>query len=251
MVSAEIGSSGTIRALRALIIAAFIIPTLIFATIAWRDRQAILVGEERDAVKLLAVFHEQAENLFKGHNIILDLIAERMRNRDWDWDTLQGSPEILHELESIDKMLDDTSAILLVDAAGHTRATTLRLRDNEPLPSGDEACFRALREGVTKTCVSEPYFDPVGEHLFSLTRSLEKDGLFHGMAQVAISADYIMTLWATALPHPTDTISLVRSDGVILAPPTSPRRRSRHTPWSGKHCSKRSRNAGRIGARPV
>ena len=119
-------------------------------------------------------------------------------------------------------MLDDTSAILLVDAAGQTRATTLRLRDNEPLPSGDEACFRALQQGVTKTCVSEPYFDPVsGEHLFSLTRSLEKDGLFHGMAQVAISADYIMTLWATALAHPTDTISLVRSDGVILAQPTS------------------------------
>ena len=46
MVSAEIGSSGTIRALRILIIAALIIPTLIFATTAWRDRQAILVGEE-------------------------------------------------------------------------------------------------------------------------------------------------------------------------------------------------------------
>ena len=164
MVSAEIGSSGTIRALRVLIIAAFIIPTLIFATIAWRDRQAILVEEEADAVKLLAVFHEQADNLFKGHNIILDLIAERMRNRDWD--TLQGSPEILHELESIDKMLDDTSAILLVDAAGQTRATTLRLRDNEPLPSGDEACFRALRQGATKTCVSEPYFDPVRASIY-------------------------------------------------------------------------------------
>ena len=45
------------------------------------------------------------------------------------------------------------------------------------------------------------------------------------MAQVAISADYIMALWATALPHPTDTISLVRSDGVILAQPTSHTRR--------------------------
>ncbi len=220
MVSAEIGPSGTIRALRVLIIAALIIPTLIFATTAWRDRRAILVEEEADAVKLLAVFHEQADSLFKGHNIILDLIAERMRNRDWE--TLQRSPEILHELESFDKMLDDTSAILLVDAAGQTRATTLRLRDNEPLPSGDEACFRALQRGATKTCVSDPSFDPVsGEHLFSLTRSLEKDGIFYGMAQVAISADYIMALWATALPRPTDTISLVRSDGVILAQPTS------------------------------
>ena len=145
MVSVEIGSSGTIRALRVLIIAALIIPTLIFAATAWRDRQAIVAEEEGDAVKLLAVFHEQAESLFKGHSIILDLIADRMRNRDWD--TLQRSPEILHELETIDKMLDDTSAILLVDAAGQTRATTLHLRNDEPLPSGDEDCFRALQRG--------------------------------------------------------------------------------------------------------
>ena len=179
-----------------------------------------MAGEERDAVKLLAVFHEQADNLFKGHRIILDLVVERMRNRDWD--TLQDSPEILRELETIDKMLDDTSAILLVDATGRTRATTLHLRSNEPFPSGDRACFLALQQGVTKTCVSEAYYDPESsQHLFSLTRSLEKDGLFHGMAQVAISADYIMNLWATALAYPTDTISLVRSDGAILAQPTS------------------------------
>ena len=175
MISAEAGSSGTIRALRVLIIAALIIPALIFATTAWRDRQVIVAGEEGDAAKLLAVFHEQAENLFKGHNIILDLIVERMRNRDWD--TLQGSPEILRELESIDKMLDDTSAILLVDAAGQTHASTIHLRGNEPLPMGDKACFRALQQGASNTCVSEPYFDPVSDqHLFSLTRSLEKDG---------------------------------------------------------------------------
>jgi two-component system NtrC family sensor kinase len=220
MMPVKAGLSGTIRALRILIIAALIIPTLIFATTAWRDRQANLAGEERDAVKLLAVFHEQADNLFKGHRIILDLVVERMRNRDWD--TLQDPPEIFRELETIDKMLDDTSAILLVDATGRTRATTLHLRSNEPLPSGDRACFLALQQGVIKTCVSEAYYDPESsQHLFSLTRSLEKDGLFHGMAQVAISADYIMNLWATALAYPTDTISLVRSDGAILAQPTS------------------------------
>src|SRR3981189_3192871 len=98
MVSAEIGPSGTIRALRILIIAALIVPTLIFATTAWRDRQANLAGEEQDAVNLLAVFHEQADSLFKGHRIILDVVVERMRNRDWD--TLLDPPEILRELET-------------------------------------------------------------------------------------------------------------------------------------------------------
>ena len=94
-----------------------------FAT--WRDRSAILEGAQGDALKLMAVFNEQAENLFKGHDIILDLIVARLHDRDWD--AIQASPDILDELETMDKRLDDASAILLVDASGQTRATTLHL----------------------------------------------------------------------------------------------------------------------------
>jgi signal transduction histidine kinase/CheY-like chemotaxis protein len=89
------------------------------------------------------------------------------------------------------------------------------------MPSGDKACFLALQRGDLETCLSDPYVEPEsGSHLFSLTRRLEKNGAFSGMAQVAISADFIMNLWASALPRTTDTISILRSDGVILAQPT-------------------------------
>jgi signal transduction histidine kinase len=215
----SISASGTVKALRRLIFAALIIPALLFvAAVSW-DRSVILRDAEEDALKLIAVFQGQAENLFKGHNLILDLVVARLK--DQDWDKIELTPGLLHELETVDLMLDDTSAILVVDAAGKTRASTLHSTDNEPMPSGDRTCFLALQRGDMATCVSEPYVErESGSHLFSLTRRLEKNATFSGMAQVAISADFIMNLWASALPRTTDTISILRSDGVILAQPT-------------------------------
>ena len=216
----DINGNGTIRALRGLILAALIIPALIFTAAALRDRAMILTDAEDDAVKLIAVFHGQAENLFKGHNIILDLVVVRLQ--DQDWDKIQFTPGLLRELETVDMMLDDTSAILVLDADGKTRATTLHTGDNGTMPAGDKACFDALRRGDMETCISEPYLDPtLGQHLFSLTRRLEKNGAFSGMAQVAISADFIISLWASAMAHATDTIAIFRSDGVVLTQPAS------------------------------
>jgi signal transduction histidine kinase len=215
----DIDASGTVKALRRLILAALIIPALLFAAAVSWDRSVIVRGAEEDALKLTAVFQGQAENLFKGHKLILDLVVARLQ--DQDWDKIQLTPDLLHELETVDMMLDDTSAILVVDADGKTRATTIHSNDNEPMPSGDKACFLALQRGDPETCLSDPYVEPKsGSHLFSLTRRLEKNGKFSGMAQVAISADFIMNLWASALPHTADTISILRADGVILAQPT-------------------------------
>jgi signal transduction histidine kinase/CheY-like chemotaxis protein len=212
----DANSSATVRALRGLVVATLIIPALLLGFATWRDRSTILQGAQGDALKLMAVFNEQAENLFKGHDFILDLIVNRLRDRDWD--EIQASPEILHELEAMDNRLDEASAILLVDASGQTRATTLHLAPNEPLPPGDKGCFRALQSGASESCVSDPYLDPVsGQHLFSLNRRLERNGKFNGVAQVAISADYIVRLWAFAMPRGSDTISILRTDGVILA----------------------------------
>jgi signal transduction histidine kinase len=209
-------SSGTIRFLRGLIVATLVIPALLLGFATWRDRSAILEGARGDALKLMAVFNEQAENLFVGHDSILDLIVLRVHDRDWD--AIQSAPGFLDELETMDKRLDDASAIMLVDASGQTRATTLHLQVDEPLPPGNQACFLALQSGTAASCVSKPYLDPVtGQHLFSLNRRLERNGRFNGMAQVAISADYIITLWASAMPRATDTISILRGDGVVLA----------------------------------
>src|SRR5690242_11288461 len=173
--------------------------------------------------EIVAQIREQAGNLFSDHDIILDLIADRVRSKDWD--TIERSHNFLHDLEAIDRRLDDASAILLVDASGRTRATTLATVASGPPPLADRDCFVALHKGDVNTCVSQPYFDAsAGQHFFSLCRRLVRDRRFDGIAQVAISADYIIALWASAMPRSTDLISMFRADGSVLAQSANPSR---------------------------
>src|ERR1700722_17506431 len=102
----DIDASGTVKALRRLILAALVIPALLFAAAVSWDRSVTLRDAEGDALKLITVFQGQAENLFKGHKLILDLVVARLQ--DQDWDKIQLTPDLLHELETVDMMLDDT-----------------------------------------------------------------------------------------------------------------------------------------------
>ncbi len=206
--------SGTIRMLRLLKIGALLLPALLFTLAAWRDRSDIVAREEEDGSKLVALLKEQAEHLLSGHEIILDIVVEHMRDRGWD----AVPTDLLHELEVIDTRLDGESDILLADAHGETRATTLHLQPNQPLPVPDHDCFLTLSGNETKTCISQPHPDPVsGEHLFSLSRRLENDGKFNGVAQVAISVAYIAELWTSVTSSANDIMTMYRSDGTILA----------------------------------
>ena len=169
------------------------------------------------ASRIAALFREQAGNLFSGHEVILDMIVDRVAGRDWE--TIPSpSDDILRELEVMDLRLDDESAIVVVDAAGKLRATTVHVQPNEPQPTADQYCFLALRKNEVESCISQPHTDPgSGRYLFTLSRRLEKDGAFNGIAQVAISADYIVDLWASAAPNSSDIVTMFKADGTILA----------------------------------
>jgi signal transduction histidine kinase/ActR/RegA family two-component response regulator len=209
-------SSDTIQVLRRITCLVLLVPVLFFAAAAWMDRSAILKTEESDGVKIVALFHEQAENLFTGHQIILDMVVDRVRGLDWD--TIQARPDLLHELEVMDRRLDGASEILLVDASGKVRATTVHTEPNEHPPAPDSRCFLMLSRNEGESCISQPPADASpGHYLFSLSQRLTKDGMFNGIAQVAISADYIVDLWAAATPSTYDIVTMFKADGTVLA----------------------------------
>jgi signal transduction histidine kinase/CheY-like chemotaxis protein len=209
-------SSETIRALRRLTFLVSLIPVLFFAVAAWKDRATILKTGESDGVKVVALLHEQAENLFAGHQIILDMIVGRVRGLDWD--TIQARTDLLGELEVVDNRIDGASGILLVDASRRVRATTVHTKPDELPPAADRRCFLILSRNEAESCISQPYVDPSPEHyLFSLSQRLTKNGVFIGIAQVAISADYLVNLWASVTPSSSDIITMFKSDGTVLA----------------------------------
>jgi hypothetical protein len=97
-------------------------------------------------------------------------------------------------------------------------ATTVHPQANEPPPTADEGCFLALSRNQVELCISRPPSNAGSEHnVFSVSRRLEKDGVFNGIAQVGISAGYLAGLWASATPSASDIVAMVTSDGTILA----------------------------------
>jgi signal transduction histidine kinase len=188
----------------------------LFTLAAWRDRALIMERATADGAKVTALLYEQAQHLLSGHEIILNVVAERLRNQDWD--TLETREGLLRELEAADTRLDDESEILLVDAEGRTRGAIAGSPGNGILPQADVNCFLALSRGETQSCIGRRHASTISGHdIFSLSHRLEKDGHFNGIAQVAISAGFIERLWASATPNPTDVVTLLLSDGAVLA----------------------------------
>jgi hypothetical protein len=207
--------SGTVRILRWVSVFGLLLPVLLLAVVAWIEHSNILASAERDGTKIVALFREQAGNLFTGHEMILDMAVNRMRDRNRDKSQFA---DVLRELESMDKRLDDASEILILDAGGAVLASTAHVRPDQFPPAPDRKCFLALSRNEAASCISEPHNDPrSGVKLFSLSRRLEQGGAFSGIAQVAISADYIVNLWASAAPSESDIVTMFTSDGTVLA----------------------------------
>jgi hypothetical protein len=206
--------SGTVRVLRWVAVFGLLLPVFLVAVAAWIEHSNILASAERDGTKIVALFREQAANLFSGHEIILDMVVNRMRDRNRD----KQFTDVLHELEIMDRRLDDASEILLVDAAGGVLASTNHVRRDLPPFAPDRKCFLALSKNEVATCISQPHNDArSGVQLFSLSRRMEQGGAFSGIAQVAISADYIINLWASSAPSESDIVTMFTSDGTVLA----------------------------------
>ena len=206
----------TERLLKRLTVLGLILSMLLFAVVAWKDKSATLTKAENDGIKIIALFREQAGNLVAGHQLLLEMAAERVRGVGWD--TIAASTSILTELEALDRTLDGVSEILLVDAQGKVRATTMHLQPNDAMPVVAQRCFMALSKHVVDSCISPPQGESgSASFLFSLSRRLERDGVFDGVAQVAVSGDYLVSQWASATPVPSDVVTMFSADGTVLA----------------------------------
>src|SRR6202035_3475373 len=72
--------SGTVLVLRWVAVFGLLLPVFLLAAIAWMARSDAMASAERDGTKIVALFREQAGHLFTGHEIILDMVVNRMRD---------------------------------------------------------------------------------------------------------------------------------------------------------------------------
>jgi len=105
----------------------------------------------------------------------------------------------------------------VIDEHGDVIATG---RESKPVKLADRAFFKEHQRSDSKVLrIGEPVLGrSSGRWAIPLTRRFNKpDGSFGGVVDVAVDADHFTSLFQKAELGPADVISLVRTDGLVLA----------------------------------
>ena len=70
--------------MRALLLAAALVPLALFAVFAIRDRQDVTAHAEERARRTVDILHEHARNVFRTHETVLAHLDDRIAGMSWD-----------------------------------------------------------------------------------------------------------------------------------------------------------------------
>ncbi len=208
-----------LRLLRAMLVASVLVPSVLFAVIAWRDYRAVVAETERNMNKTVQVLHEHLHKIFDTVQQTLDRVDERTQGMSWDE---IGRSESLHVyLKTLDDELPQVGVIALIDPNGFTRALSRVFPLEPPTSVGDREYLRVQKERDAGVFISEPV---IGRNTkarqFNVSRRRSgpggPDGAFNGILVAALHADYFNDFYSRVLPGGEESISIVRQDGTVL-----------------------------------
>ena len=221
---------GTVRLLRALLAATLIVPALLFAAVAWQERQVLMEEAARRAEKSAEVLEQHAAAAFHAYELIFARLDEHLQ-------AVPGEDEQARHayLAAIDhEQLKEVGSLFLIDAAGRVTAhsrfvpvkpTTVADRDYfQMLASGDES------GGPGPDAASMPTIDASGLAIgvpntgrlsgtpkLNIARAVRgPDGRFAGAVAISVAQDYFETFFRKLAASPEDSMVLVRADGTLL-----------------------------------
>ncbi|WP_448202532.1 ATP-binding protein [Azospirillum sp. sgz302134] len=208
-----------LRLLRVLLAASVLVPTLLFAGIAWRDYQAVVAQTERNMHKTLQVLHEHMLKVFDTVEQVLDRVDERTRGMEWD--EIARSEALSIYLKTLSDELPQLAVLGMADAEGRVRALSESLPRN-PRSIADREYFRVLKERDTGIFIGEPIIgNSTGTRQFNVSRRRTTpggpDGAFGGVLVAGLDTDYFNDFYKRVVSGGKESIAIVREDGVVLS----------------------------------
>ncbi len=223
-------TSGTVRSLRVLLAASFILPAALFAGAAWQERRLVLHEASQRAERTAEVLEQHAAAAFQAYELIFARIDEHLRSAPDETEAARHA-----YLASIDHELREVGSLFLIDAQGRVTAHSRYA----PVPATnvyDRDYFRMLLPaggagpGAAPAEAQQPVLDAGGLAVggpvtgrFSASPKLNiaravkgPDGRFAGATAISVSQDYFEAFQRTLSASPDDSMALVRADGVIL-----------------------------------
>ena len=217
--------------LRVLLAASLIVPALLFAGAAWQERRVLLGEAVQRAEKTSEVLEQHAGAAFNAYELIFARIVEHLRMAPHESEAMRHI-----YLAGIDHELREVGSLFLVQADGRVTAHSRFF----PVPTSnviDRDYFRALLDATAAPSgpmqngqrSAEPDTSglaigiPItgrfsGTPKLNIARAITTaDGQFAGAIAISVSLDYFEAFFRTLSASPSDSMVLIRSDGVVLA----------------------------------
>jgi two-component system NtrC family sensor kinase len=216
MVASPLASNRVLRSLRALLLAAALVPLAIFGIFAFQNRQEVLEHAEERARRTVDILHEHARNVFRTHETVLEHLDDRIAGMSWD--EVSRSEELHRYLGATVKRMPEISSIWLIDREGKHRSSSL-VYPTPLMDVSDRDYFQAEKERDAGTVIGVPAIGKVtGTPFFSVARRRSSPaGAFDGVVSVSIEPSFFNSFYKGIVPEPNRAIVLVRADGSVLA----------------------------------
>lgn len=182
---------------------------------------------ELRAQRTVDALAEHALRTFRAHDLIVTAVDSHITG--WSWDAINTSRPLHDFFKNLMKDANDVNTIFVVGPNGRDGNTSL-LFPLAPANMRGRPFYEELREqgGLH---ISEPDVGRLNkQRYFSFTRRrTAPDGGFDGVISVSVNPAYFETFYRSMVETPTDSVALVRSDGLLLVrvpelPPAGERR---------------------------
>jgi two-component system NtrC family sensor kinase len=206
------GVAGSVR----LVLAALLVPALLFALVAWRDRELVIRDAAKDADQSVAIFYQQARSVFAIQALAAALVDNRIRAMGWE--EIADSAGLRSDLGSIVRRYPQIASISLIDPNGIVRNSSTPLPAS-PVSAADRDFFTALRARDIGTFIGQPFVGRVtGQHKFDVAmRRTGESKAFDGIIVVSVRTAYLTDFWQRTASRFDAATKLLRNDGAILA----------------------------------
>ncbi len=217
------GASTAIWSLRVLLVAAVLVPFLLFALAAAENYRQVFRDAERDTNRVTALLREHALKVIETDELITGRVQDRVR--DMSWEEIKASEQVHDFLAELKTQFPQVESVFLTGPDG-VIASSSRQFPMLRFDASNREYFTAHRDGEKGTFVSEPFRGGVqGTWAFTVSRPRQTPGkAFDGVIAVTVSPDYFATFYRPFTEGMAAVIAILRDDGKVLVrhPPVDP-----------------------------
>jgi signal transduction histidine kinase/CheY-like chemotaxis protein len=211
----------TIRLLRISMVAALVLPTLLFSVASWISyRDTFALADER-IERSLEVAQEQALKVLQS--VSLSFVAvQNLLDGQSDAQIREHSAELRDRMKAIAGTLPEVQSISVLGADGQLLASTSETA--APDNFAQEQYFRLQRDGFRGTYLGhlhEPQFG--GGPFFPISLARRSGGTFLGIIEISVLPSDFGRFYSRIVTGPGLQYGLIRQDGTMLAryPPST------------------------------